>query len=50
MDLHCWMSIKNGKRLEFKYERTFATRAIEYSDFSCCLVCLKSQLIAKFYA
>jgi hypothetical protein len=25
MDLCCWMSIKNGMRLEFKYPRTFAT-------------------------
>jgi hypothetical protein len=42
------MSIKNGRRLEFKYEGTSANRATKYSDFSCCLVCLSSQLIVNF--
>jgi len=30
-----------------EYEGTSTTRATKYSDFSCCLVCLSSRLIAK---
>jgi len=31
-----------------EYKGTSTTRATKYSDFSCCLVCLSSQLIANF--